>query len=243
VKTIAIVGAGPQLGLAIAKRFGREGFNVGLISRSEPKLQAMVDQLSGAGIEAAAFPADARKPDTLQAALASVEERFGPIDVLEFSPAPTGIDADDRPVVEATQVTIESVLPELEMYVLGGIAAIGYVLPRMRQRRSGTILVTTGSGSGRTIVPEVANVQVATGGLRNWVLNLHAALRGEDVYVAHVAIDVPIGAGFLRAEPDTIANAYWDLYQQRDTPELFYEGRPDDWDVASGLPWLRNQPG
>src|SRR4051812_27235205 len=36
--TIVIVGAGPLLGLAIAKKFGAKGFNVGLIARSEASL-------------------------------------------------------------------------------------------------------------------------------------------------------------------------------------------------------------
>ena len=33
-KTIAIVGAGEGIGLAVAERFGREGFNVALPARS-----------------------------------------------------------------------------------------------------------------------------------------------------------------------------------------------------------------
>ncbi|HEV7948517.1 MAG TPA: SDR family NAD(P)-dependent oxidoreductase, partial [Glaciihabitans sp.] len=35
---IAIVGAGPGLGAAVARRFGREGFSVALISRDQSKL-------------------------------------------------------------------------------------------------------------------------------------------------------------------------------------------------------------
>lgn len=35
---IAIVGAGPGLGLAIARAFGTQGFNVALVSRSPKKL-------------------------------------------------------------------------------------------------------------------------------------------------------------------------------------------------------------
>ncbi len=38
--TIAIVGAGPGLGAAVARRFGREGFAVALISRDQAKLDA-----------------------------------------------------------------------------------------------------------------------------------------------------------------------------------------------------------
>ena len=55
--TIAIVGAGPGLGLAIARRFGREGFRVALVSRAESKLDALAARLAEDGIQAAGLPA------------------------------------------------------------------------------------------------------------------------------------------------------------------------------------------
>jgi NAD(P)-dependent dehydrogenase (short-subunit alcohol dehydrogenase family) len=44
---IAIVGAGPGLGLSIARRFGREGFAVALISRTQSRLDEMAAGLAG----------------------------------------------------------------------------------------------------------------------------------------------------------------------------------------------------
>jgi short-subunit dehydrogenase len=55
---IAVVGAGPGLGLSIAKRFGREGFVVGLISRTQKNLDPLTAELNAAGIMAAGFAAD-----------------------------------------------------------------------------------------------------------------------------------------------------------------------------------------
>ena len=52
---IAIVGAGPGLGQSIARRFGREGFAVALISRTQSRLDDMVAELASRGIEAAGF--------------------------------------------------------------------------------------------------------------------------------------------------------------------------------------------
>jgi NAD(P)-dependent dehydrogenase (short-subunit alcohol dehydrogenase family) len=57
---IAIVGAGPGLGLSIARRFGREGFTVALISRSAANLDRLAAELADSGIQAAGFPADVR---------------------------------------------------------------------------------------------------------------------------------------------------------------------------------------
>jgi NADP-dependent 3-hydroxy acid dehydrogenase YdfG len=62
---LAIVGAGPGLGFAIAKTFGANGYKVGMFSRNPAKLQPLVAELAEHGIEAAAFA----------------------LDVLEFSPA------------------------------------------------------------------------------------------------------------------------------------------------------------
>src|SRR5215210_2185034 len=50
--SIVIVGAGPNLGAAIARRFGREGMPIGLISRNHDKLEQLAAELTEAGITA-----------------------------------------------------------------------------------------------------------------------------------------------------------------------------------------------
>ncbi|MEU7040736.1 SDR family NAD(P)-dependent oxidoreductase [Streptomyces varsoviensis] len=230
MSTIAIVGAGPQLGLAIGRRFAAEGFSVAFIARREAALRELVDVITAGGGEAAAFPADVTDRPALAAALRDAERHFGTIDVLEYSPAPSAVDMTGRPVVEASEVTVESVIPELEMYVYGGITAVQQVLPGMLERGSGTIIATTGAGSGPMIIPQVANAQIATAGLRNWLLNLNASVAQRGVYVAHVALAAAIGQGRPNSEPDVIADAYWQLHQQRTEPELFYQDMPEEQD-------------
>ena len=63
-----IVGAGPNLGVAIARRFGREGFSVGLVSRNQEKLDGLAGELEADGITAAGAAADIRDSDGLAAA-------------------------------------------------------------------------------------------------------------------------------------------------------------------------------
>jgi NAD(P)-dependent dehydrogenase (short-subunit alcohol dehydrogenase family) len=105
--TIAVVGAGPGLGLSIAKRFGREGF---------------AEKLGKDGIEAAGFAADVTDARALSAVFADIAERFGPVDVLSFSPsAPEN--ARLRPVT-ATEVTLDDAVPQLRW------AAIAEVIGR-----------------------------------------------------------------------------------------------------------------
>lgn len=46
--TVAIVGAGPGLGLSLARDFGSKGFQVALLSRSQDRLGDLVAQLAEA---------------------------------------------------------------------------------------------------------------------------------------------------------------------------------------------------
>src|SRR5918999_2554377 len=83
VPTLAIVGAGPGMGLAIARTFGSRGFDIALIARTKEKLETLADQLGQEGIKAAAFPADVLDRASLTDALDAAKARFGDIDVLE----------------------------------------------------------------------------------------------------------------------------------------------------------------
>jgi len=87
MSVLAIVGAGAGMGLVIAKTFGANGYKVGLLSRNPAKLQPLVAELAGPGIEAAAFALDVLDRASIAAGLAAVQQCFGRIDVLEFSPA------------------------------------------------------------------------------------------------------------------------------------------------------------
>lgn len=63
--TIAIVGAGPGLGAAVARKFGREGFAVALIARNRTKLEALEKDLAADGVTARGYVADVRDRDPL----------------------------------------------------------------------------------------------------------------------------------------------------------------------------------
>lgn len=222
--TIAIVGAGSGLGRAIAERFGREGFEIALIARNHDKLGQVRDALIATGLTAEAFPADVTDRDGLVRALDQAAAHFGAIDVLEYSPAPA---PDAIVAVEAAALSVEAVAPEVELYLYGGITAVQQVLPRMRERGAGTIIVSTGASSGPVVYPPFANIAAGSAGLRNWTLNLHAALEGTGVYVAHVALAVYIGSGHPGSDPAEIAESYWQLYSERTQPELFYSALPE----------------
>jgi short-subunit dehydrogenase len=198
--------------MGVARAFGRHGFRVGLIARSGEKLNTMVGELTGLGVTAAAFPADIRDRDALTTALAEARDALGPIDVLEYSPSPTG------PITDAGRTTVESATAQFELHVLGAVSAVGQVLPDMRARGAGTILLTTGVSS-TIAAPFLANVGLAMAGLRNWAHALHAELGPEGIHVGTVTIASGVVPGGGDADPDAIGAHYYRMYEQRDQPE------------------------
>ena len=86
-ETIAVLGGGPGLGLATARRFGREGFRVALVARTAARLDQLVEELKRDGIDAAAFPADLARRDHIGELVERITARLGWIDVVEYAPS------------------------------------------------------------------------------------------------------------------------------------------------------------
>ncbi|MFD8870549.1 SDR family NAD(P)-dependent oxidoreductase [Streptomyces sp. NPDC059590] len=216
--TIAIVGAGPGLGLSIARVFGGHGFDVALVSRSKDKLDALVAELAEAGIAAEGFPADVADSAQLATALERAIARFGRIDVLEFSPH-AGLT-----MTAPQDVTVDVLRPLIDSLLYGAVTAAQTVLPGMLEAGSGTLLFTTGGGA-LTPYPMLADANIAQAGQRNWALNLHNTLADKGIYAANVAINLMIGTeapeGVPHRSPDDIALDYWNLHVSRDQAEHF----------------------
>jgi NADP-dependent 3-hydroxy acid dehydrogenase YdfG len=225
MSVIAIVGAGSLMGRAIAKRFAAEGFDVALIARDEEALREIAADIPG--VRVGVFPADITDRVALGRAIADAGRELGPIDVLEFSPTPRAADLAVAPFTDAAGTTVESLAPHVELHLYGSVAAVNQVLPGMKERRTGTILLTAGAVSSRMIVPMITNVSIAVTALRNYALNLNAALDGTGVYAAHVSIAANIGQGRPGSEPDVVADEYWKLHVARDQADFYYHDLDD----------------
>ena len=80
-EVVVITGASGGVGRATARRFAREGARIGLIARGRRGLEGVRREVEEAGGEGLTLPIDVAEPDQVEAATASVEEAFGPIDV------------------------------------------------------------------------------------------------------------------------------------------------------------------
>lgn len=213
MKTIAIVGAGEGLGMSIAKKFGQNGFRVALIARNEEKLNRLVIELEQLGIEAAAFQADILDKEQIEMAFAAIKEKYGFIDVLEYSPTPS-----INTVAPSLDVTEENALYQFQFNVIGALSSVRQVLPEMLDKQSGALLFTTG-GAAIHPVPMMGNVGIAISGLRNYIFNLNSELADKGIYAGHLSIGIWMQPN--SGVQDKIADIWYDMYTKRDRVEEF----------------------
>ncbi|MBY9078581.1 SDR family NAD(P)-dependent oxidoreductase [Paenibacillus sp. HN-1] len=209
MKTIAIVGAGPGLGLSLAKKFGANGFKVALISRNQDKLSKMIEELGELHIEARAFVADVNDLAALKLAIQAAKSAFGSIEVLEFSPY-----AGWEKFTHVLETTPQSVLEQIHSFLLPAILSVNEVLPEMIQNGAGALLFTTGISAMHPLAM-VGNGGIVMSGIRNYATNLHNELKEKGVFVGHLSIGTMIQAG-TTGDPDVIAAAWYNLFEKKD---------------------------
>ena len=201
----AIVGVGPGIGLALARKFGGEGFEVAMMSRRAKALAQYATTLTESGVGAHAYPADAGDPASLAAAFKSIRETLGHPTVLVYNAAALH---EGSP----TSLTPETLIEEFGINVAGALVSVQQVVSEMRAAGTGTILFT---GGGLSIEPYPAYASLALGkaALRSLGISLAKDLEEHGIHVATVTICGFVEAGSL-FDPDAIAYEYWRLHAQ-----------------------------
>jgi NADP-dependent 3-hydroxy acid dehydrogenase YdfG len=231
MKTIAIVGAGPGLGMSLARRFGREGLGVALLARNYERLEEQVTILGDEGIDASAHPADVLDRPGLAKSLGDVEQSRGGVDVLAYNPTPLG-----STLRAPEDLDVGDALHQLDYSLLGGVQSVRTVLPGMLERGDGALLFT-GGYSALHPIPSHASAGLALAAQRNYAYVLNRSLEKRGVYagtitVAGLILRSATGDGVLAAppeeraaltpllvDPDDIADLYWDMVARRDRVE------------------------
>lgn len=204
--TIAIVGAGPGLGAAVARRFAAEGFSIALISRDQAKLDALAAELQAGGVVARGYAADVLDPESLETALGRAAAELGPIAVLQYSPLPSR--AYLKPVLELTP---ELALEALRFSALGLIHAVRSVLPAMRTAGDGSIILING-GTSVQARSDFAGTSIAFPAESAYGEMLHDALSDEGVRVVQLVIPGGIPKLRLPNGIDDVAERIWQIH-------------------------------
>ncbi|MFE0249836.1 SDR family NAD(P)-dependent oxidoreductase [Streptomyces sp. NPDC059010] len=219
--TFALVGAGPGLGLATARRFGSAGHAVALISRNAEKLEALTAELTRDGIRAEGFTADVLDAESLDAALYTAAKALGPVEILQYSPVPH---ADFmRPVLDTG---VDDLDAPLSFSVRGPVTAVNAVLSGMRALGRGTLLFVNG-GSAVRPHPERAGTSIAFAAESAYARMLHDALAPENIHAAQLIIPGAIRPDAEHSSPEVLARRLYDIHLKRDGFRHYAEPLPD----------------
>ncbi|MQY27765.1 SDR family NAD(P)-dependent oxidoreductase [Nocardia aurantia] len=211
-----IIGAGPGIGLSVARRFARAGLPLALIARSDKTLRAAAEALEPLGVPVATFEADTTDETALHAALAAAERAHGLPEVVVYNAALIQPDVPGQLSVRAHEQA-------WAVNVVGAINAAARVLPAMAERGSGTFLVTSGMPRPKF---EYVSLSLGKAGVRALVELLADRYGPAGVHIASVTVDGPVAPG-TAFDPDDIAEYYWQLHtrnRSRWEREIVYTG-------------------
>ncbi len=204
-----ITGVGPGLGAALARRFARGGYKLGLVARSRDFIDELARELSHDGGEAFGVAADVSDPAQVRLAVEQIRTALGPIDLLIHN-------ASDSSGDGLLGTTPENFEQSWRIAALGAFVAAQATVPDMLQAKTGAILFTGATSSVRG--GGWLAFSSAKFALRGLTQALARELWPQGIHVAHVLIDGIIGdepeAKEPRLDPAQIAESYWFLAHQ-----------------------------
>jgi short-subunit dehydrogenase len=214
---LLLIGAGPGVGGAVARRFAEGGYHVTLVARSTDGLAKLADALSDTSAAVDTLTADASDPEGLRARLASVYASSGAPGLLVYNAstlAPDSLLTSDVAHLHETY----------DVDVVSAVVAAQVAAPAMQAAGGGTILFT-GGGFADHPLPALATISLGKAALRSAATMLGADLAGDGVRVASITIAGQVAPG-TAFDPERIAQTYWTIVQSDDAwqAEFRFEG-------------------
>ncbi len=204
---LLLVGAGPGLGMAVARRFAEGGFRVTLVARSTDNLGELAETLADTSAQIDTISADASEPDALGARISTLYRGHGAPGLIVYNA-----------VMGAPDQLLSSSVAHLQtayaVDVIGAIVVAQVAAPAMRAAGSGTIIVT-GGGFADYPIPALATVSLGKAALRSAATMLGADLEVDGIRVATLTIAGQIIAG-TPFDPERIAERYWEVVHSDD---------------------------
>jgi NAD(P)-dependent dehydrogenase (short-subunit alcohol dehydrogenase family) len=198
-----VIGAGPGIGTAVARRLAQEGLAVGVIARSDATVAIATQAIADQGGEAVSATADVTDEAALRAALDALVARLGTPEVLVYNAALIQNDA-------VGDLSAAQHLDAWAVNVVGAITATAHIGPRMAAAGGGTILLTGGMPEP---VPQTTSLSLGKAGLRALTELLQKQYRDAGVHVATITVAGTVAPG-TAYDPDDIAEHYWRLHAQ-----------------------------
>jgi NAD(P)-dependent dehydrogenase (short-subunit alcohol dehydrogenase family) len=221
----AILGVGPGLGAALARRFAK-GYAVAVVARRADYLKSVCDGIRASGGRSLEVVADVGDSGQLAAAFKSIREQLGSPEVLIYN-------ASAGPFGSLSEISAE----EYEnSWRVGAFLSAKEVVPEMLTRGHG-VLLFTGATAGVKAGARSAAFGSSKFALRGLAQSLARDLGPKGIHVASINVDgsIDIPGRERRPQqkdedllkPDAIAETYWHLaHQDRSAWTLELEVRP-----------------
>ena len=132
-KIALVTGAGKGIGRAVALALANEGVHIGLIARTEKDLLSVAEELRFLGVKTSVATADVSEIESVNAAVAHIQEQLGNIDILinNAGTAKFGNFLELEPAEWENQIKIN---------LFGVYYVTRAVLPQMIERKTGDII-------------------------------------------------------------------------------------------------------
>jgi short-subunit dehydrogenase len=199
---LLLVGAGPGLGMAVARRFANGGYRVTLVARSTDGLSDLANSLADTAARIDTVAADASDPEALGARMAELYRQQGAPGLVIYNAV---MGAPDK----LLSSSVEHLQTAYAVDVISAIVLTQVAAPAMRAAGSGTIMVT-GGGFADHPIPALATVSLGKAALRSAAAMLGADLEPDGIRVATLTIMGQIVAG-TPFDPENIAKRYWEV--------------------------------
>ena len=212
-KVALVVGAGPGLGAALARRFAAGGYGVAVARRKTDDIAALAEEIGGK-----AYACDAADHTSVAALFAGVTADLG-------TPTLVSYNAGAYSPGSVLEITAEEFERCWRIGCLGGFN-VGQAAARGMVDSGGGTLLFTGATAALRGGKGFANLAVGKFGLRALAQSMARELGPRGVHVAHLIIDGQIASdrpGYSEAErgednvlkPAAIAEAAWFLHSQQ----------------------------
>jgi NAD(P)-dependent dehydrogenase (short-subunit alcohol dehydrogenase family) len=189
MKTAVVTGAGSGVGQATALALARDGWRVAILGRRE---LALKETAGLAGADAKRFlilPCDISDPTSVDKMAAKVRSDIGDIELL------VNAAGTNTPARSLKELSFENYRELVETNLTGAYLCVQAFLPRMRERRSGTI-VNIVSDAGRQASPKAGVAYVVSKfGMNGLTQSINAEERGNGIRACSIFpgdIDTPI---------------------------------------------------
>lgn len=210
-KSILIIGAGTGLSLATARKFGKQGYKVGLISRSKSNLEILSKALSNASIENYYETADVSNSDELHIAINSINYHLQGVDVLLYNAA----NVKQKNILEET---IETLSKDFQVNVIGLQQSYNFLHHTLKTRK-GSVLVS-GGGLALHPSPDYGSLSLGKAALKNLTYQLKEKAKVDHIYVGLLTIDGFIAKDSKTHSPELLADKFWMLHSEKSQFEI-----------------------